>query len=76
MSGCVEIEYRGPFMVLPADVQTDETVCAGCGCRVGPVLTIDPETGHDRGGWVSLWRAPDGRLLCEDCTVEAEAVTR
>jgi hypothetical protein len=72
VGGYVEVEMpRGPYDDLPDDVEPDGTVCADCSCPVGPVLEETP-AGYERCVWRYLWRAPDGRLLCEDCTIEAE----
>jgi hypothetical protein len=55
----------------------DETECVECSNVIGPVLAEDPETGHDRSGWVTAFHHPDGEgaLLCEDCLVWIEEET-
>lgn len=57
-----------------ADIRFESTTCADCEAVVGGHLADGPY-GHEVPRWTQVFRAPDGRLVCEDCIPEdAEVV--
>ena len=70
-----EIEEPRPYgdqgtvdAMMAAGLEPDESRCVECDCPVGEHLDADPETGHDRMRWTTVFHWPDGSLRCEDCT--------
>jgi len=69
-TGWKELDSSDGWLAYPVD----EAECLGCKEIAGPVLHEDPNTGHDRAGWViAFWHEDIGGLLCEDCLIDIEA---
>ena len=63
-AGWKELDSSDGWLAYPVD----EAECADCESVIGPVLHEDPNTGHDRAGWVTAFYHDDhAGLLCEDC---------
>lgn len=60
---------------LWAVAPVDETRCDGCDERIGAHFRQDPDTSADKEAFTAFWQGSDGRLLCEDCMLDATEPT-
>ena len=60
--------WIGPYP--PEALCCEDGHCAECLAPIGEHLRTD-ENGYDHGVWISAWEMPDGRFVCEDCSIRA-----